>query len=111
MGQIEPQLRAILRGRIKHYLREHHCTTILVTHDQTEANALADRIAVMEGGVLLQYATPAELKVRPANLFTGTFIGEPPVNVFNAPAVSPVSGRTLPPMPLKSLGPPDARSH
>ena len=84
MGQLEPQLRAILRGRIKHYLREHNCTTILVTHDQTEANALADRIAVMEGGILLQYATPAELKVRPANLFTGTFIGEPPMNVFNA---------------------------
>ena len=62
MGQLEPQLRAVLRGRIKHYLREHKCTTILVTHDQTEANALADRIAVMEGGVLQQYATPAELK-------------------------------------------------
>jgi multiple sugar transport system ATP-binding protein len=84
MGQLEPRLRAVLRGRIKHYLRENKCTTILVTHDQTEANALADRIAVMEGGVLQQYATPAELKVRPANLFTGTFIGEPPMNVFYA---------------------------
>lgn len=84
MGQLEPQLRAVLRGRIKHYLREHGCTTILVTHDQTEANALADRIAVMEGGVLQQYATPAELKAAPANLFTGTFIGEPPMNVFTA---------------------------
>jgi multiple sugar transport system ATP-binding protein len=84
MGQLEPQLRAVLRGRIKHYLREHKCTTILVTHDQTEANALADRIAVMEGGVLQQFATPAELKARPANLFTGTFIGEPPMNVFTA---------------------------
>jgi multiple sugar transport system ATP-binding protein len=84
MGQLEPQLRAVLRGRIKHYLREHNCTTILVTHDQTEANALADRIAVMEDGVLQQFATPAELKARPANLFTGTFIGEPPMNVFDA---------------------------
>jgi multiple sugar transport system ATP-binding protein len=84
MGQLEPALRALLRGRIKHYLREHHCTTILVTHDQTEANALADRIAVMEGGILQQYATPAELKARPANLFTGTFIGEPPMNVIDA---------------------------
>jgi multiple sugar transport system ATP-binding protein len=82
MGQLEPQLRAILRGRIKAYLQHHKCTTILVTHDQTEANALADRIAVMEGGILQQYATPAELKARPANLFTGTFVGEPPMNVF-----------------------------
>lgn len=86
MGQLEPQLRAVLRGRIKHFLRENNCTTILVTHDQTEANALADRIAVMEGGVLQQYATPAELKARPANLFTGTFVGEPPMNVFEATA-------------------------
>jgi multiple sugar transport system ATP-binding protein len=88
MGQLEPQLRAVLRGRIKHYLRENNCTTILVTHDQTEANALADRIAVMEGGVLQQYATPAELKAKPANLFTGTFIGEPPMNVFDANVTS-----------------------
>ncbi len=84
MGQLEPQLRAVLRGRIKHYLREHHCTSILVTHDQTEANALADRIAVMEAGLLQQYASPHELKSKPNNLFTGTFIGEPPMNVFDA---------------------------
>jgi multiple sugar transport system ATP-binding protein len=82
MGQLEPQLRAILRGRLKHYLRERHMTSVLVTHDQTEANALADRIAVMEGGVLQQIATPRELKDRPANLFVGTFIGEPPMNVL-----------------------------
>ena len=93
MGQLEPQLRAVLRGRIKHYLREHNCTTILVTHDQTEANALADRIAVMEGGVLQQYATPQELKERPANLFVGTFIGEPPMNVF--PADVEIAGETI----------------
>ncbi len=95
MGQLEPQLRAVLRGRIKHYLREHHCTTILVTHDQTEANALADRIAVMEGGLLQQYATPTELKARPANLFTGTFIGEPPMNVFDATVTVDASSVTF----------------
>ncbi|MBO0902440.1 ABC transporter ATP-binding protein [Jiella sonneratiae] len=82
MGQLEPQLRAVLRGRLKRYLREHGLTAILVTHDQTEANALADRIAVMEGGVLQQFASPAELKRAPANLFVGTFIGEPPMNVY-----------------------------
>lgn len=84
MGQLEPQLRALLRGRIKHYIKEHGLTAILVTHDQTEANALADRIAVMEGGVLQQFDTPERIKDRPANLFTGTFIGEPPMNVFAA---------------------------
>lgn len=93
MGQLEPQLRTLLRGRIKHYIKERGLTAILVTHDQTEANALADRIAVMEGGVLQQYASPAEIKERPANLFTGTFVGEPPMNVFAATAS--VSGGML----------------
>jgi multiple sugar transport system ATP-binding protein len=92
MGQLEPQLRAVLRGRIKHYIKERGLTAILVTHDQTEANALADRIAVMEGGVLQQFDTPAVIKDRPANLFTGTFVGEPPMNVFDA-TVSSVDGR------------------
>lgn len=93
MGQLEPQLRTLLRGRIKHYIKERGLTAILVTHDQTEANALADRIAVMEGGVLQQYATPQEIKEAPANLFTGTFVGEPPMNVFAARARE--SGDTL----------------
>jgi multiple sugar transport system ATP-binding protein len=84
MGQLEPQLRTLLRGRIKHYIKENGLTAILVTHDQTEANALADKIAVMEAGVLQQYASPSEIKNRPANLFTGTFVGEPPMNVFPA---------------------------
>lgn len=92
MGQLEPQLRTLLRGRIKHYIKERGLTAILVTHDQTEANALADKIAVMEGGVLQQYASPAQIKERPANLFTGTFVGEPPMNVFPA-TVSTSGGR------------------
>jgi len=92
MGQLEPQLRAVLRGRIKHYIKERGLTAILVTHDQTEANALADRIAVMEGGVLQQFDTPDAIKERPANLFTGTFVGEPPMNVFEA-QVSNGAGR------------------
>jgi len=84
MGQLEPQLRALLRGRIKHYIKEKGLTVILVTHDQAEANALSDRIAVMEAGHLQQFESPLALKNQPANLFTGTFIGEPPMNVFNA---------------------------
>jgi len=83
MGQLEPQLRALLRGRIKHFIKSRGLTAILVTHDQTEANALADRIAVMEDGELQQYDTPQNIKDRPQNLFTGTFIGEPPMNVFS----------------------------
>jgi multiple sugar transport system ATP-binding protein len=82
MGQLEPQLRAVLRGRIKSLLAEREMTAIFVTHDQTEASALADRIAVMEDGVLQQFAGEKELKNRPANLFVASFIGEPPMNLL-----------------------------
>ncbi|MEK9284935.1 MULTISPECIES: ABC transporter ATP-binding protein [unclassified Bradyrhizobium] len=83
MGQLEPQLRAVLRGRIKGLLAERGMTAIFVTHDQTEASALADRIAVMEDGVLQQFANEKELKNRPANLFVASFIGEPPMNLLD----------------------------
>src|SRR5580704_11856047 len=88
MGQLEPRLRAILRGRLKSLLVERGMTSIFVTHDQTEANALADRIAVMEGGILQQFSSQRELKERPANLFVATFIGQPPMNVFDAAVVA-----------------------
>jgi multiple sugar transport system ATP-binding protein len=91
MSQLEPQLRAVLRARIKHYLIAGKMTTVCVTHDQTEAIGLADRIAVMEEGVLQQFATPIDLQERPANLFVASFIGEPPMNLF--PAV--VQGETV----------------
>src|SRR3954454_21543884 len=84
MGQLEPQLRAVLRGRIKNLLAQREMTAIFVTHDQTEASALADRIAVMEDGVLQQFGSEKELKDSPANLFVASFIGEPPMNVLDA---------------------------
>lgn len=95
MGQLEPQLRAVLRGRIKGLLAERGMTAIFVTHDQTEASALADRIAVMEDGVLQQFASERELKNRPANLFVASFIGEPPMNLLETEVVSVDSGFRL----------------
>jgi multiple sugar transport system ATP-binding protein len=110
MGQLEPQLRSVLRGRVKAALKSRGLTAVLVTHDQTEANAMADRIAVMEGGVLQQYGPAAALRDRPANLFVATFLGEPPMNALagmaqpgglrldDAPgAVLPLPGVPLPP--------------
>jgi multiple sugar transport system ATP-binding protein len=109
MGQLEPQLRAVLRGRVKAALKARKLTAVLVTHDQTEANAMADRIAVMEGGVLQQYGPGAELRERPDNLFVATFLGEPPMNALPgrvepdglrlaiAPAALALPGVKLPP--------------
>ena len=82
MSQLEPHLRAKLRARIKEYLIANKMTSIFVTHDQTEAMALADRIAVMDDGVLQQFGSPIDLKERPANLFVASFIGEPPMNLL-----------------------------
>jgi len=59
-------------------------TSILVTHDQTEATAMADRIAVMNHGELQQVGTPQDLYERPANLFVANFIGEPRMNLLTA---------------------------
>lgn len=93
MSQLEPQLRALLRGRIKEYLIERGMTSILVTHDQTEAMALSDRIAVMSDGVLRQFASPSDLQDRPADLFVAGFVGEPAMNLL--PARVSLSGDTL----------------
>lgn len=84
MSQLEPHLRAKLRARIKDYLIQNKMTSVFVTHDQTEAMALADRIAVMDEGVLQQFGSPVDLKERPSNLFVAGFIGEPPMNLFKA---------------------------
>ncbi|MPZ12435.1 MAG: ATP-binding cassette domain-containing protein [Kiloniellaceae bacterium] len=92
MSQLEPQVRAILRARIKEWLKDRGMTAVVVTHDQTDAIALADRIAVMEASRLMQFATPAELRERPANLFVASFIGEPPMNLIEAEVAVGASG-------------------
>lgn len=84
MSQLEPLLRAKLRARIKDHLIARKMTSVFVTHDQTEAMALADRIAVMSDGLLQQFGSPDDLKERPVNLFVASFIGEPPMNLFRA---------------------------
>lgn len=87
MSQLEPHLRAKLRARIKDYLIQNKMTSVFVTHDQTEAMALADRIAVMSEGVLQQFGSPVDLKERPNNLFVASFIGEPPMNILRGEVV------------------------
>jgi multiple sugar transport system ATP-binding protein len=95
MSQLEPHLRAKLRARIKDYLIQNKMTSVFVTHDQTEAMALADRIAVMDEGVLQQFGSPVDLKERPSNLFVAGFIGEPPMNLLKAQVTAEGGARRL----------------
>ncbi len=69
-----------MRAELKTILSASDTTTIYVTHDQVEAMSLADRIAVMKGGEIEQYAPPSEIYHYPATEFVGSFIGNPPMN-------------------------------
>lgn len=82
LSNLDAQLRVDMRNAIKSIQREVGITTVYVTHDQEEAMAVSDRIAVMKSGVIQQIGTPREIYRQPANLFVATFIGR--TNVLEA---------------------------
>ena len=82
LSNLDAKLRVQMRTEIARIQQRLGTTTVYVTHDQTEAMTLGDRVAVMRGGVLQQVATPGELYERPANLFVAGFIGSPAMNLF-----------------------------
>jgi len=81
LANLDAKLRASARAMIKRLHLKFGCTTIYVTHDQVEAMAIANRIAVLRDGVLQQVGTPDELYTKPANTFIADFIGSPPMNL------------------------------
>ncbi len=82
MSNLDAQLRDQLRPELRALLQRAGHPVIHVTHDQQEAMGLADRIAVLDGGVLQQVGTPQELYYRPANLFVARFLGRPGINLL-----------------------------
>ncbi len=80
LSNLDAKLRIQMRAEITRIQRRLHTTTVYVTHDQTEAMTLGDRLAVMRDGVIQQLGTPAELYERPQNLFVAGFIGAPAMN-------------------------------
>jgi multiple sugar transport system ATP-binding protein len=82
MSNLDAQLRDQLRPELRALLHRAGHPVIHVTHDQQEAMGLADRIAVLESGVLQQVGTPQELYHRPANLFVARFLGRPGINLL-----------------------------
>jgi multiple sugar transport system ATP-binding protein len=84
MSNLDAQLRDQLRPELRDLLRRAGHPVIHVTHDQQEAMGLADRIALLNNGVLQQVGTPQELYHRPANLFVARFLGRPGINLLAA---------------------------
>jgi multiple sugar transport system ATP-binding protein len=84
LSNLDVQLRANMRAELRRLHEQLKITMIYVTHDQIEALAVADRVAVLDRGRLQQVGTPAELYQTPANLFVATFIGHPAMNLLEA---------------------------
>ncbi|HZF21994.1 MAG TPA: ABC transporter ATP-binding protein [Burkholderiales bacterium] len=93
IGALDAKLREEMRTELKRLHIENEATTVYVTHDQVEAMSMADRIAIMNDGVLQQVGTPTEVYQHPENLFVAQFIGSPIMNVVNG-AVRPGGGDT-----------------
>jgi multiple sugar transport system ATP-binding protein len=91
LSNLDAKLRIQMRAEITRIQRRLHTTTVYVTHDQTEAMTLGDRLAVMRDGVLQQVGTPADLYERPQNLFVAGFIGSPAMNFL----IGEIADRTL----------------
>jgi multiple sugar transport system ATP-binding protein len=83
LSNLDARLRLEARTFLKKLQRDLGVTTVFVTHDQAEALALADRIAVMDAGRIRQTGTPREVFQRPANLFVAAFIGSTPMNLLD----------------------------
>ena len=82
LSNLDAKLRVSTRAQIKNLSHELKVTTIYVTHDQIEAMTLADRVVVMEKGIVQQVGTPTEIYDRPANAFVAGFIGSPAMNLM-----------------------------
>jgi multiple sugar transport system ATP-binding protein len=83
LSNLDAKLRVSTRAQIKNLSHELKVTTVYVTHDQIEAMTLADRVVVMQQGVVQQVGTPTEIYDNPANTFVAGFIGSPAMNLLN----------------------------
>ena len=84
LSRLDVELRHSMRGQIKQVLSNLSKATVIVTHDQLEALTMADRIAIMKDGMIEQVGTPHEVFAKPANVFVGSFIGTPQMNLVEA---------------------------
>ena len=95
LSNLDAKLRVRMRGEIKSLQRKLGITTIYVTHDQAEAMSMADRIAIMHNGKVLQVGAPEELYERPSDTFVATFIGTPAMNLIECSIMESEGGRLI----------------
>ncbi|MFN3226618.1 MAG: ABC transporter ATP-binding protein [Hyphomicrobiales bacterium] len=93
LSNVDAAFRAVMRTELKTLQRQFQQTMVYVTHDQLEAMTMADRIAVMDHGKLLQVGTPIEVYNHPVNTFVARFLGSPGMNIL--PATVPADGGVL----------------
>ncbi len=83
LSNLDAKLRVVMRTELKAIHQQTEATSIFVTHDQSEAMSMADRIVIMKDGEIIQIGTPDDVYFRSANIFVAGFIGTPPTNFFN----------------------------
>jgi len=87
LSNLDAKLRVQMRAELKRFHRDLEATVIYVTHDQLEAVTMADKMAVMDGGLLQQYDAPQRVFESPVNIFVAGFVGSPAMNLVPARAV------------------------
>ena len=110
LSNLDAKLRVQMRSEIKRFHQDLKATIIYVTHDQLEAVTMADKMAVMHGGLLQQYDTPAQVFAHPVNMFVAGFIGSPAMSLVplqaskegEATALTGAEGWTMPLSPLNA---------
>jgi multiple sugar transport system ATP-binding protein len=95
LSNLDAKLRVQMRAELKRFHQDLRATVIYVTHDQLEAVTMADRMAVMDGGVLQQYDRPERVFERPVNLFVAGFVGSPAMNFLRARVAGDSTGAAV----------------
>src|SRR5258708_18342539 len=83
LSNLDAKLRISMRGEIRRLQQRLGATTIYVTHDQAEALTMADRVCLINDGVVQQYAPPQDVFDRPSNRFVASFVRSPPMNILS----------------------------